>query len=311
VLAHDTARSLDGGGPAGDPRPCPLCGGVGLPKWSAQDGNRRVTEKRFSYLDCQTCHTTYIRVIPLDLDRYYRHGYHRLPATKSELRDLANPERFKLDALRGLPHGGRVLDVGSSFGAFAFLAHEAGLYVEVVEPDPACRTILTTMLGLHAYDDIHTADIDDPGGYDAITLWQVFEHVPDPIAMLARVFALLRPGGIAIVATPNPESLQARLFKARWAHVDAPRHLQLVPTSALIDRAIEIGFELDFITFADRGSLGWNSFGWETSMANMATRPALSQALGVIGRAIGMLVRLFERTGDRGASYTATLRRPI
>jgi hypothetical protein len=40
----------------------------------------------------------------------------------------------------------------------------------------------------------------------------------------------LRPGGLLLVAVPNPGSLQARIAGAAWMHWDVPRHrLHLTP----------------------------------------------------------------------------------
>jgi 2-polyprenyl-3-methyl-5-hydroxy-6-metoxy-1,4-benzoquinol methylase len=42
-----------------------------------------------------------------------------------------------------------------------------------------------------------------PGTFDAVVFLQTIEHVVDPEAVLAHFRALLRPGGVAYVSTPN------------------------------------------------------------------------------------------------------------
>ena len=43
----------------------------------------------------------------------------------------------------------------------------------------------------------------EPGGYDAVVFLQTIEHVQNPVAVLEHFRALLAPGGIAYVSTPN------------------------------------------------------------------------------------------------------------
>jgi SAM-dependent methyltransferase len=43
----------------------------------------------------------------------------------------------------------------------------------------------------------------EPGTYDAVVFLQTIEHVQDPVAVLAHFRALLAPGGMIYVSTPN------------------------------------------------------------------------------------------------------------
>jgi 2-polyprenyl-3-methyl-5-hydroxy-6-metoxy-1,4-benzoquinol methylase len=42
-----------------------------------------------------------------------------------------------------------------------------------------------------------------PGAFDAVVFLQTIEHVQDPVAVLSHFRALLAPGGVAYVSTPN------------------------------------------------------------------------------------------------------------
>ena len=57
----------------------------------------------------------------------------------------------------------------------------------------------------------------------------------------ARPPRALAPGGVVVVAMPNPASLQARAFGDRWLALDLPRHLVHVPAPALLARLRELG----------------------------------------------------------------------
>src|SRR5256885_270965 len=87
------------------------------------------------------------------------------------------------------------------------------------------------------------ADIADLDRRDfaAIVFWHSLEHLPRPADALARAAELLAPGGVLVVAAPNSDSLQARLFKDRWLALDLPRHLVHLPARALVERLRELG----------------------------------------------------------------------
>ena len=53
--------------------------------------------------------------------------------------------------------------------------------------------------------------------FDVVTLWDVLEHVPDPMATLRETHRVLRPGGIVLARVPNGGSWEARLFGLTWA----------------------------------------------------------------------------------------------
>jgi hypothetical protein len=42
---------------------------------------------------------------------------------------------------------------------------------------------------------------------------------------LLKIHGLLRPNGILVISVPNIVSVQARIFRRRWYHLDVPRHL--------------------------------------------------------------------------------------
>jgi SAM-dependent methyltransferase len=77
--------------------------------------------------------------------------------------------------------------------------------------------------------DVRAQDLDEliaeGVSYDAVVLWHVAEHLHDPAATLRDVAALLRPGGVLMIAVPNFGSPEARVGKAWWFHLDVPRHL--------------------------------------------------------------------------------------
>jgi len=66
----------------------------------------------------------------------------------------------------------------------------------------------------HVVIDLNMADFASPlgkGKYDLVTSIEVIEHIESPIGFLRNVHALLSPQGVAVITTPNVDSLPARL----------------------------------------------------------------------------------------------------
>lgn len=74
--------------------------------------------------------------------------------------------------------------------------------------------------------DIETCDLPKHG-FDAIVCWNVFEHLPHPEQALSRFCQAVNPGGLIILALPNPLSVKGLVtkFTPFWFHVWATRHL--------------------------------------------------------------------------------------
>ena len=97
------------------------------------------------------------------------------------------------------------MDVGTGDGHFLDVAREAGFQVEATElSDTGIERARQRGFSVHKGQML---DIDFQGRrFDAITIWHVLEHVPNPGEMLREIYSLLKPGGILAVAVPNEEN---------------------------------------------------------------------------------------------------------
>lgn len=83
----------------------------------------------------------------------------------------------------------------------------------------------------------------EDGTFDAVIMLQLIEHLEDPRGTLARVRALLKPGGLLILETPNVAGLDYRWFRGRWwGMYHFPRHWNLFSTSGLERLLQDVGF---------------------------------------------------------------------
>lgn len=116
-----------------------------------------------------------------------------------------------------VPERGRLLDVGCATGAFATVAYEAGWSVTGLEASTwATARARERCPGAEFVEGLlETADFP-PGSFDAVTLWDVMEHVPAPREALRRIRGWLADGGYLFLNVPNSHSLVARAMGRRW-----------------------------------------------------------------------------------------------
>jgi 2-polyprenyl-3-methyl-5-hydroxy-6-metoxy-1,4-benzoquinol methylase len=110
----------------------------------------------------------------------------------------------------------RLLDIGCAMGHFMLAAQQYGARVVGVELSQEQVAYARSVYGLEAYADYFEALNFEPASFDVVTLWSVIEHVHDPKQVLAKVHALLKPGGLVIMRTPNQESLITDITRAMY-----------------------------------------------------------------------------------------------
>jgi SAM-dependent methyltransferase len=96
----------------------------------------------------------------------------------------------------------RLLDVGAHAGRFIATARRAGWDAEGLELNPKTAAYAASATGARVHQgNVHTYDAD--GAYDAVTITDVLEHIPEPRTVLRRIARYLAPGGWIAVKVPN------------------------------------------------------------------------------------------------------------
>jgi 2-polyprenyl-3-methyl-5-hydroxy-6-metoxy-1,4-benzoquinol methylase len=112
-----------------------------------------------------------------------------------------------------LPQGAKVLDIGCGGGLFLSLLKQRGAQVMGIELSDSRAQYAKTKHGLNI--DKHPIESDFwQGGYaqhfEAVTLWDVIEHVNFPQRTLQSAVNVLKPGGLVLIDTPCRDSFYHR-----------------------------------------------------------------------------------------------------
>ena len=281
-----------------------------------EDFEHRTSRDTFLATRCRACGLLFVNPQPAahELARLYPAAYDAREAAGAGAREEG--ARRLLAWCGTVPDGARVLDVGCGAGNDLALLRDFGSdgwRLEGVEPraraaQAARRAGLT----------VHEALVEDlapgaRGAYDVALLIHTLEHFAEPPAALAAVRALLRPGGRAVVVTPNAASAAWALFQGRhWAGYDFPRHRYLFDRDTLGKLAARVGLRVESVATAPSAAL------WARSAHHLAADwgapPWLARRLAPASSlplaAFAAVERLQQRRG-RGALLCATLHAPV
>jgi SAM-dependent methyltransferase len=137
------------------------------------------------------------------------------------------------------PHRGgpKLLDIGCSSGYFLSIAAQDGLEAFGIEPNAQeARYAVTNgiqVIGSTIDDLTH-----EERGFDVITLWDVLEHILEPMSYVENLRVLLRNKGLIFVQVPTSDSLAARILRDKCNMFDGIEHLTLFSSKSL-----DIAFE--------------------------------------------------------------------
>jgi SAM-dependent methyltransferase len=140
-------------------------------------------------------------------------------------------------------NAGRVLDIGSGYGFFRVALAEAGYEHDGLEVSAHGRAVAAELYGQQTYDGFLEDHVDDwQGRFDAVTGFDLIEHLADPVAFLRNVRDVLAPGGVVGLKTPNLDAPEADVFGPHY-HSLKREHLVLLSPESLSRIAAEGGFE--------------------------------------------------------------------
>ena len=276
----------------------------------AKDLNQEKTGEQFPYHRCNDCKSVFLQPVPTDLGIYYGKEYSAYAVqNSSEIeRSLDRLEQAKLDIVKEHAPSGKLVEVGPATGRFLSIASQAGYQVSGIEQDRGCVEHITNALKLDVkFSDTPSNELLRLNNCDVIVAWHAIEHLQNLRGFVsAAANALSKPHGVVVVSAPNPEAWSFKLFANYWIHLDAPRHLSLIPLQALDRLMAEHGLKRVASIFDDAVGLQLNRVGWQISMTNLCrNRNVRRPWLSGLGRILAFAMQWPERLMGRGSAYTA------
>lgn len=158
-------------------------------------------------------------------------------------RDLWWFKRMGLRWVKSYVSTGKLLDVGSGPGTFLLVARrEFGFEVQGIEPAPAAAKIANEFGAPTYCGTIEQFEKQNSNRFEAITSFEVLEHVSDPLSILTAARTLLNPTGVLVLSVPNlddPYCLQQQIKPAM-----PPIHINFFSRTSLKALLKRAGFEL-------------------------------------------------------------------
>lgn len=266
--------------------PCPVCSG--------QTFRPHFEQRPFTVVVCQTCGLFCLHPIPQTpsaLQALYPSDYepYQEPPVPSFWQSTLRRRHYAYrvtavtQAHRSLSGNGRCLDIGCGPGGFLQNLQKTcpnwQVYGTDLHPQPlqtARQHALPVWCGLGDALPLPTAS------FNAVTLWEVLEHVPNPRHTLAEIHRVLKPDGNLLLSTPNGHSWQARYWGVHWAGWDTPRHLHVFTPPTLNRLLSETGFRLVRRLVFPMERFFMVESAQRARLANGRSRSSLLPALGVL-----------------------------
>jgi SAM-dependent methyltransferase len=290
---------------------CPYCGGTSSFLVSSTDHNRHTTSDTFTYDQCSSCRLVFMNPIPTDLRPYYQGGYQKIPGTLTELRKIAEQEKYRMKPVLKYKTGGKLLEVGPWIGIFSCNAKDAGFDVTAIEIDHDCVDFLNNTVGIRALQSSNPAEMlsrmDEK--FDVIVLWHCLEHLPSPWSVVREAAERLAPGGILLVAIPNIESYEFSILKGNWRHLDTPRHLYFYPVDSLVVLCQTSGLAKLEVTTKDELSDALSKDTWRTFAVSKVPVKYVRGALELL--LIFSARKKEKKKLNSGSGMTAVFQRPL
>lgn len=203
------------------------------------------TKKGYDIHKCTKCGFIFVHPIPTQeilqeyYDTSYESGGYKIYATAQDIRFQINEARFK--DLSKYFIKGNILDIGSGAGHFLDVAAKNGLRTYGVEfsEDGVKKAKIN-------HENIYKGFLEQIGFensfFDNITIFDVIEHVVDPLGTVREISRIIKNGGILALTTPDISSWHAKLFGKRWGLIIPPEHLSYFSLSVLKTVLEENGF---------------------------------------------------------------------
>jgi len=231
---------------------CPICNSYSSSLYYKLYDDRYGFPDQYNLFSCNSCKHKYLEgeFTPEILKNLYTNYY---PRSNWSIEKFKPREEVKgiNDWYKGLhrsayayvPKNVRVLDIGCGFGETLAYHQNKGCEVYGVEADENIKRV-AEKFGFNVHAGLFDASMYERDFFDFVTMDQVIEHVLNPYEVLDGIAKILKPGGTAILSTPNANGWGAKFYKNKWLHWHTPYHLQFFSKKSMKIVTDKIGLKL-------------------------------------------------------------------
>ena len=212
---------------------CPVCLGT---KFKMLEDYIRV-----ALAECSECGSVFVPFVPSESElvehyRKYERNHESNPAVSQNrrLEVLASFEPYRTE--------GNLLDVGCGVGHFLDQALASGWRTFGVELDSEAVEICSANGHSIHHGKLPSAPFEHHQ-FDVAIYSEVVEHINNQPEEFARIFELIRPGGLLFITTPNFNSVSRQVLGERWDVISYPEHLVYFSPSTLSAAVENAGFK--------------------------------------------------------------------
>jgi 2-polyprenyl-3-methyl-5-hydroxy-6-metoxy-1,4-benzoquinol methylase len=222
---------------------CPLCGKTSL------SFNIWVKTEVGDILRCEKCGLGFLNLNPkdvpvfeeLNLSTYNFKSYYKLLIRMQH--ELTHRYKNQLKEISKIvKDGGRLVDVGCSIGLFLNTAASFGFEPYGYDVNKINLKKAIKFFGINALLDNFLEDKKYSNLFDVATMWDVLEHLKDPVEYLSKLRCIVKPGGLLVVQCPNMESYEFLKFGNKWNWLTPGDHLQFFTPKSLFRALTTAGF---------------------------------------------------------------------
>ncbi len=204
----------------------------------------------YHIVKCKKCNLVYVQEIMNEKNSddlyseeyFYYKNYKNLQTEIRQMMKISlfvNLDRYRLQ--------NTLLEVGCAEGIFLEAAKRKGWQVSGVEISQWASKFAREELNLQVFTGSLEQTCFSENYFDVIYMNHVIEHLDNPIKVLRILLKILRPGGIAIINTPNFNGLSRIVLKEEWRAISPERHLYYFTPHTLRKLLIKTGFKIDKI----------------------------------------------------------------
>jgi len=203
-------------------RVCPVC--------SSKNEIIVFNKEGGTYVKCQNCTMIYLNPVFTDkaIVEYYQINHTNQSGVVESDTDnfYINIYNNGLDSIKEKkPNLNNILDVGCSSGTFLDLAFERGISTYGIELNQA-EFEFVKRKGHTVFNELLNNVVFDTK-FDAITMWDVFEHIIDGEFYLNHMSSLLSKDGVIFLQIPSSDALAAKILREHCNMYDGLEHVNL------------------------------------------------------------------------------------